>query len=52
MWQPSFIRTFLIELEYLDHNLQTIIKLVELFSRKLSICFPLHLDKVEKETKF
>ena len=50
---PRSCRMPFVKLEYLDHNPQTILELVEQFSRKLTIimCFPLHLKKLENEAK-
>ena len=44
---------FFVELEYPDHNPQTILELVEQFSIKRTICvFPLNQENVGKEAKF
>ena len=43
---------FFIEIYYIHHNPQTTVALVEQLSRKFTMCFPLHLEKLEKETKF
>ena len=41
-----------VELEYLGiYNQQTGLELVEQFSRKLTMCFPLRMEKLEKEIK-
>ena len=52
--QPWIMPHTFVELEHPDHNPQTILKLVDQFSRKLivDLCFSFHLEKLERKQSF
>ena len=53
MQQPPFTQQTFIELKYLDHNPQKKSRVRKTVCEKTDyMCFPLHLEKMRKESKF